>query len=70
MAKEKKVLEEKDEVVVKEDIRPEYNPSDVSIKEMMAMKSCTYDEALHLLRNPTPHVDMEEERRKLVANSK
>lgn len=37
----------------KTDLRPDYNPSEVTIKEMMVVKNCSYEEALHILRNPT-----------------
>lgn len=37
------------------DIRDDYNPSEPTIKEMMIMKNVDRDEAIRILRNPTPH---------------
>ena len=34
------------------DKRPDYNPSEMVIKEMMHQNEISYEEALHLLRNP------------------
>lgn len=39
---------------------PEYNPTEVTIKEMMIMKNVDYDEAVRILKNPTPHETGEE----------
>lgn len=53
-----------------EDTRPDYNPSEVTITEMMHMKNVDRDEALRILRNPTPPIDLEEERSKAVKAKK
>ena len=49
--KENSVKEEN----VTKDIRDDYNPSEPTIKEMMLVKSVDRDEAIRILRNPTPH---------------
>ena len=40
---------------VTNDIRDDYNPSEPTIKEMMIVKNVDRDEAIRILRNPTPH---------------
>ena len=37
------------------DIRDDYNPSEPTIKEMMLVKNVDREEAIRILRNPTPH---------------
>lgn len=59
MSKSSKKEETKKEVTKEEtpkrDIRHDYNPSEPTIKEMMIMKNVDRDEAIRILRNPTPH---------------
>jgi hypothetical protein len=52
------------------DIRHDYNPHETTIKEMMIMKNVDYDEALHILRNPTPHETGEERSLRLSKSKK
>ena len=57
----KKEVKEEPKKVIKEeesksgDIRNDYNPSEPTIKEMMIVKNVDRDEAIRILRNPTPH---------------
>lgn len=37
----------------KQDLRPDYIPSEVTIKEMMLVKNCSRQKAINILRNPT-----------------
>jgi hypothetical protein len=52
------------------DIRHDYHPHETTIKEMMIMKNVDYDEALHILRNPTPHETGEERSLRLSKSKK
>ena len=62
-------VEKKEDRVVKaepkkestsKEVVEEYSPSETTIKEMMLMKNVDYDEAVHILQNPTPHETGEE----------
>ena len=53
--KEAKKEIKKEEEIQNGDIRGDYNPSEPTIKEMMIVKNVDRDEAIRILRNPTPH---------------
>ena len=51
----KKEIKKEEEETQSGDIRDDYNPSEPTIKEMMVVKNVDRDEAIRILRNPTPH---------------
>ena len=51
----KKEIKKEEEETQSGDIRDDYNPSEPTIKEMMIVKNVDRDEAIRILRNPTPH---------------
>lgn len=53
--KEAKKEIKQEEEIQNGDIRDDYNPSEPTIKEMMIVKNVDRDEAIRILRNPTPH---------------